>query len=668
MKCTRVQLPIRSCTKPFIPQTSHGLFAARIVMSLKRSSTIQTANSPGTVVLKRQKLNGSPGLLDNGTTINMDSQSPPRITLQPEEQLLCHVLLDCVNYISELKTASKFSSQEEGPSDATDSSENAHPTEPLVLRFAGGWVRDRLLDRQSHDIDIAINKMTGVEFGEHLYSFLSSADRATSYGLEPGAFHGLHKIKANPEKSKHLETATTRFLGLDLDFVNLRKEEYAHDSRTPTMSFGTEVEDTLRRDATINALFYNLHTQQVEDFTDRGLQDMKDEILRTPLDPYQTFEDDPLRVLRLIRFKSQLGFQIDPAALKTMQLPAIQQALKMKISRERVGVELEKALRSKRPEEALELISKLGLYNTIFSDPMDTEAEQIDIEGWVAAITVMKKLLSTHEAEDKEKTSVERLASHFSRWTANDRYLAWVLTALLPAAVQDPQDAKIRQSKTDIPKAIAISQRGIKAPNTTTSLVADALQHATDIRSFLQRADIQASEPDNSELRADLGLAIYDWGPLWRHLILFSMLELVIILAKTAGHSEADHQSSTPNLDPCAQAAALLEKIEHLDLTMAFEQKPILTGKKLAMRLDRKSGPWMKHGLRYLRRWQFAHPESAGADLEEAVQYVQDNMEAVLRLETEELIQATEAKAALQQRTKEEVARQKKAQAKARNG
>ncbi len=156
----------------------------------------------------------------------------------------------------------------------------------------------------------------------------------------------LHKIKANPEKSKNLETATTKIFGFDVDFVNLRKETYEADSRNPKMEFGTAVEDALRRDATINALFYNLHTDEVEDFTG-GLKDLDDKYIRTPMEPRTTFLDDPLRVLRLIRFASRLGFRIDAESERWMGDEGIKEALKLKISRERVGVEVEKMLKGK---------------------------------------------------------------------------------------------------------------------------------------------------------------------------------------------------------------------------------------------------------------------------------------------------------------------------------
>ena len=207
------------------------------------------------------------------------------------------------------------------------------------LRFAGGWVRDKLLGSKSDDIDVCIDNMTGTMFAELLKGFVTH-----KYGPESKITGSIGEIKKNPDKSKHLETATMRVYGLHLDFVNLRKEAY-ENSRTPTMTFGTAEEDALRRDSTINSLFYNLSFSSVEDFTKRGLDDLERKIVKTPLAPFETFRDDPLRVLRHIRFASRLGFTIASEDEQAMSDASIQEALKLKISRERIGVEIEKMLK-----------------------------------------------------------------------------------------------------------------------------------------------------------------------------------------------------------------------------------------------------------------------------------------------------------------------------------
>jgi len=181
-------------------------------------------------------------------------------------------------------------------------------------------------------------------------------------------------IAANPEQSKHLETATMRVCGISVDFCNLRSvQEIYHDhSRIPTVkSIGTPYEDALRRDFTMNALFYNLVTRSVEDWTGRGLHDLRAGKLVTPLPALQTFRDDPLRVLRAIRFAVRYEFDLDDDIAQAAMDPEIHKALHIKVSRERVGKELEGMLTGKggKPIAALQLISKLKLAGSVLSLP-----------------------------------------------------------------------------------------------------------------------------------------------------------------------------------------------------------------------------------------------------------------------------------------------------------
>ena len=150
--------------------------------------------------------------------------------------------------------------------------------------------------------------MTGSNFAEKLKLYVNDMPDENGSTFKVGS---IAKILSRPEQSKHLETATVKIHDFFVDFVNLRHEEYASETRIPTMRFGTPLEDAMRRDFTINSLFYNLHTEEIEDWTEIGLEDMKNRIIRTPLDPFETFSDDPLRVLRAIRFASRLEYAID---------------------------------------------------------------------------------------------------------------------------------------------------------------------------------------------------------------------------------------------------------------------------------------------------------------------------------------------------------------------
>ena len=202
----------------------------------------------------------------------------------------------------------------------------------VTLRVAGGWVRDKLLGNESSDIDFALDKMMGQQFVIILSDYLKQHDIES---------HGFHVIKKDPEKSKHLEAATIFLFDLGLDFVNLRGETYTDDSRIPEQTIGTPKEDAYRRDLTINSLFYNLNEDKIEDFTGKGLSDLKAGIIRTPLDPYQTFMDDPLRILRAFRFSARFNYNVVEEIYKASKDDKIKKSFAKKISKERIGKEFD---------------------------------------------------------------------------------------------------------------------------------------------------------------------------------------------------------------------------------------------------------------------------------------------------------------------------------------
>ena len=132
----------------------------------------------------------------------------------------------------------------------------------VCIRAAGGWVRDKILKCNSDDIDIALDTMKGTEFGDKFLEY---------YQKKYKNIINISKIEANPDQSKHLETVTFKLNGIDFDVVNLRKEEYTDHSRIPDAKYATPKEDALRRDLTFNALFYNINTKKVEDYTGKGV-------------------------------------------------------------------------------------------------------------------------------------------------------------------------------------------------------------------------------------------------------------------------------------------------------------------------------------------------------------------------------------------------------------
>lgn len=233
-----------------------------------------------------------------------------------------------------------------------------------TLRVAGGWVRDTLLGLQSNDIDIAIETPEGAPLvsGEFFARALARYQADQSLSAE----RTVSVIRVNPALSKHIETATVCVHNIPVEFCSLRTDTYTDTSRIPSTSPGTPQEDALRRDFTINALFYNLHSKFIEDFTS-GLADLDSRIIRTPLDPRETFSDDPLRLLRGIRFVGQLGnynFQLEDTIFGVVDDLLLNRLLE-KVSRERIGKEFSKMMSSPNPEKCLELLFQMRVLQKI---------------------------------------------------------------------------------------------------------------------------------------------------------------------------------------------------------------------------------------------------------------------------------------------------------------
>lgn len=246
-------------------------------------------------------------------------------------------------------------------------------TPTTTIRVAGGWVRDKLLGLESHDIDIAIDNMSGENFAHLVKEYM--ADNNIINNKE------ITIIKANPDQSKHLATAMMSVFGLPIDFVNLRKETYS-ESRIPVIEPGTPEEDASRRDLTVNALFYNINKQKIEDFVG-GLDDLKNKIAKTPIDPIQTWKDDPLRILRCIRFASKYNFELHPELYEASQNIEVQQCFKSKISKERIWREMAGYLTDQKewkagflsgpnPKVAFQILKDMGFYHCLFETNLDS--------------------------------------------------------------------------------------------------------------------------------------------------------------------------------------------------------------------------------------------------------------------------------------------------------
>ena len=215
----------------------------------------------------------------------------------------------------------------------------------LECYVVGGYVRDIFLERPSNDIDVVVVG-SGIAVAEELKRMLGR--------------------KAHLSVFKNFGTAQVKFrqkgIEYEVEFVGARKESYSHDSRKPIVEDGTLEDDQNRRDFTINAMAICLNKDRFGELVDpfNGLADLEDGIIATPLDPEITFSDDPLRMMRCVRFATQLNFQIEPETYDALE----RMANRIKIvSGERIKDELNKIILAPHPSIGFEYLQRCGLLN-----------------------------------------------------------------------------------------------------------------------------------------------------------------------------------------------------------------------------------------------------------------------------------------------------------------
>lgn len=216
----------------------------------------------------------------------------------------------------------------------------------LECYVVGGYVRDLFLERSSNDIDVVVVG-SGIQVASELKKMLGK--------------------KAHLSVFRNFGTAQVKYKDTEVEFVGARKESYQHDSRKPIVEDGTLEDDQNRRDFTINALAVCLNKDRFGELVDPfdGVYDMEDGIIATPLDPDVTFSDDPLRMMRCVRFATQLNFQIEPETYEALSRNA--DRLKI-ISGERIADEMNKIMLSKHPSSGFYYLKDTGLLELIMPE------------------------------------------------------------------------------------------------------------------------------------------------------------------------------------------------------------------------------------------------------------------------------------------------------------
>ena len=223
--------------------------------------------------------------------------------------------------------------------------------------LAGGAVRDEIMGKKAKDLDFVVTGDidAGIKFSIWLGNHLGIYKDGSNPVIFPR--YGTSKLSLGRNKLK--------LPNIDLEFVAPRKEVYTPGSRNPTVTAGTIEDDALRRDLTINSLLKNISSGEILDVSGKGIEDIKNGVIRTPLDPAITFKDDPLRMMRAVRFSSKYGFDVPPEIINNIKKFS---SLIDNISKERIMDELNKILVSPNPDKGISLLQSTGLMSHIMDE------------------------------------------------------------------------------------------------------------------------------------------------------------------------------------------------------------------------------------------------------------------------------------------------------------
>lgn len=293
----------------------------------------------------------------------------------------------------------------------------------VETRVAGGWTRDKILGILSDDIDISISKMSGYKFAQLIENY---AKQNGITGVGKSYQVSLEKSSEPTNKdtlSDEMMVGGIDVFGQKIEFVPMRTEKYVEGSRMPIAVRTDDVkEDVKRRDLTINAMYFNTQDGQIEDYVG-GREDLANKYLRTPVDPVSTFLDDPLRILRVVRFMTKYeGSKVDPKIIEAMNSPEIHQAYNKKVHPSRASKELRKIFGSKDPVSGARMLFATGMYKPVFQIPETWHPSTVDQQNPHHKLNLMEHTLEVMSnynklTKDSDMPDNERMLMNMSTFT-----------------------------------------------------------------------------------------------------------------------------------------------------------------------------------------------------------------------------------------------------------
>lgn len=484
--------------------------------------------------------------------------------------------------------------------------------------------------------------------------------------------------KLNPLQSKHLETAIVTLYGIELNFAQLRTDVYDKDSRIPQIKlFGTSSgvgpsEDAFRRDFSINALFYNIMTDSIEDYTGMALSHLRGKVINTPLPPIETLQDDPLRALRAVRFAARFGFSLGQSLQDAISDQEVHQMLLTKVTAPRIGIEVQKMLSPSLPHltphnpalfqslssfpilqlnnplHAIDLLYASQLHLPIFNTSpwilhdspsvwthdmasrgrvlcycWDAIYRHIDSRRWegdqprptphlrsaLFALIFLSPLLSSSYHGVQRNSLRGKFA-----WVDTFKHcLQYPLSHIFFGAQAIADAQSVSSIINDMLNDSQLIKPSLKREGESSSLISDtfSMPSSDTIQAYSQAFSEALRQEDHRE---KLGLWLRNATPFWRSQILFSRP----LLASSTGSLDFPNDTSDAWIQSNFQKElGLIDAIEKSDFEQVRLFKPFFNGHQLGKILNLKPGPTLGEALKRQLSYQIVHREASESDVKE---------------------------------------------------
>ena len=479
-----------------------------------------------------------------------------------------------------------------------------------TIRIAGGWVRDKLIYGKatpSRDIDLVLSDTSGKEFAEKICRYFDEK------GEDHAEIHIVQQSSSSKgEQAEHLQTASLVISGFDVDFCRLRYEKYDKDSRMPTyIGVGTAVEDAWRRDLTINALYYNINTNQVEDFTERGIKDLLSQTIATPKKPLPTLLEDPMRILRAIRFAAQLSFDVSPQLIRAARDDRVRYALQYKVSREAIGAAIDEIFRARvrDPKRGIQLLMTTNLIDVVF--PLEAQQQDGDEPLSIYAIQQNQvKSMAIYSIGLEILTRTQSLVTRIFiqkpelEWDISKRRLLWYAAFFKPVyGMMSSRNASRRGKRQE--SVFYQLLDALKRPKTDMQLIESILKGVDPLRKMIAegidvdivQAALGSSEgrhlkwEELSDLRWKLYKTLKPIGTMWKESLLLAL---------------ASFPNSIDNVNTYHELVCLVEDKLHLKEILDDKNKPrpLLNGTQIQEFIPGVGGRAFRHIIESMEEWQ----------------------------------------------------------------